>query len=239
MNQADLETEIRNLRTELDALKASRSRPARFSGAKLRRVLNHRLGRLALIAAVLITPIAVYAAIVKPHTFTAGATISATEVNANFDTLYARVNGLKGFVVKSGTTVIGTYVSSYSGPKVSFFITDQGYFSGVFNDKAGSVSLGFLPSGTITYHTAADCSDTPLFKYETQKVVVDVGGSLYYPTANNPTAVPGYRNGFGSCGTNIDAGTQTTAEFFVGAANDPAVTGVPNSLTEDITVELQ
>ena len=48
-----------------------------------------------IILGLLVIPIIVYASqITKPNTFTTGTTVSASEINDNFDTIYTRVNGV-------------------------------------------------------------------------------------------------------------------------------------------------
>lgn len=93
---------------------------------------------LLLLLAVGLTPLAVYAAVSKPYTFSDGATISASQVNANFDTVYAATNantdaisniqisesGLKEELMPS-TCPSGTTLGGVAGTESAFCIENS------------------------------------------------------------------------------------------------------------------
>ncbi len=93
MNEDKLLREIKELRRDVFQLKEKRNR------SRLKRVFM-------LIIVTALIPIFMLSAdtVTKPYTFTDGTVISAAEVNANFDTLYTKVNDLdaelKGVAVR-------------------------------------------------------------------------------------------------------------------------------------------
>ena len=67
--------------------------PGKFTGAVIEWIGNHRRTSAAFM--LLLSFVALWAApITKPHTFSNGSIVSASEMNANFDTLYTKVNAL-------------------------------------------------------------------------------------------------------------------------------------------------
>lgn len=67
--------------------------PGKFTGAVIEWIGKHR--RTSAVFMVLLSFVALWAApITKPHTFSNGGIVSASEMNANFDALYTKVNAL-------------------------------------------------------------------------------------------------------------------------------------------------
>jgi len=102
--------------------------------------------------------IAFAAALVKPHTFSANTTISASQVNANFDALYSAINNVPGFSVRLSTPL--TISCSTFAPQIFYNIvpdiidqnSDGNYTSGIYTiTKAG----GYILHSNINFTVAA------------------------------------------------------------------------------------
>jgi hypothetical protein len=87
--------------------------------ARCRGLLTRRRVALALAVAIAAGSTAVYAIAPTPtHTFVSGTTISSTDVNENFDELYAAVNSLEAAVSDLEASSITHYGSVYLDPGV-------------------------------------------------------------------------------------------------------------------------
>lgn len=79
--------------------------------AELAKVRRRRL--ILLSFCVILVPVTIWAAaITKPHTFTSGTPAVASEMNANFDTLYTKVNELDGKVAQTVFAANNNYLST-------------------------------------------------------------------------------------------------------------------------------
>lgn len=124
MEQHDLLKKIELLEQKVEILE--KSRPLGFRAYLKKAFMKTHIIAGVLIAAV-ITSFVIYAATVtKPYNFTDGTTISAGEVNGNFDTLYTLVNGnldddnISGI---SGTKINAGIVNSDRLPIKKIFVT--------------------------------------------------------------------------------------------------------------------
>lgn len=92
--------------------------------AEMARIRKRRLIMVAV--GIFLAPFVIWAAtITKPHTFTSGTPAVASEINANFDTLFTKVNELDAkierrlgvFCGKTAATYDGAQVGGYTGAK--------------------------------------------------------------------------------------------------------------------------
>lgn len=230
-----------SMQDQLQALQNKIARLERESAKAAPRKKQSRLARIAIAAAMFLIPVVAFGVtITKPYTFVSGQPISASELNANFDTVYDRVNELGMYKVKVGSTVYGDVLAVASG-KQAYFITEEGYVSLAGETAQNTIIFG-VPNG-YTYHNLSDCSDTGVLTFPATKTVLNIGVhptvNLVYGTGTLPTSVPGYLKSFGNCFPNASAGTQTTADFTTFAANDESITGVPNSATGAFSIVLE
>lgn len=153
MNDQHLLQEIEQLKRDMAELKASRGLRAFMKKAFMK---THVI--VGIVLAAMITSFVIYAGTVsKPYTFTTGSTISASEVNSNFDTLYTLVNGnlddnnISGI---SGSKINAGEVSADRLP--SSVNRNIGYSRGLTNllgANSGAllpVDSSYLPSVTLT-----------------------------------------------------------------------------------------
>ncbi len=84
--------------------------PGKFTGAVIEWVGKHR--RTSAVFMLVISFVALWAApITKPHTFSNGGIVSAGEMNANFDALYTKVNGLDSTNLRFPDRLDGTPIA--------------------------------------------------------------------------------------------------------------------------------
>ena len=219
--------DIEHLQKKIARLEAKDTRPTK--------------GRwLAALFVFLIPMVAFGVTITKPYTFVSGQPISASELNENFDVVYDRVNELGVYKVMAGSTELGALTGVTTGVNAVNFITDKGYLSGVYEFSSTSVRLGFSGS-IIRFYNTSNCSDDPVLAYYNKRIVYyDFNkAELRYATDSNPTSVPGYVNFSGFCQPNTQAGSQVAADFWTTAANSESVTGMPNSISGAVSVELK
>lgn len=127
------------------------------------RLLASSKVRLLVGVAALGVPLAVWAAVTKPHTFTDGSTISAAQVNANFDALVTAANvPLKDRVWTANQTgslsVTGLSWQTMAGPTLNFTLpaattvdfTADGSVTGVAGSgyAGGHCGFRFVVDGT-------------------------------------------------------------------------------------------
>jgi hypothetical protein len=162
----------------------------------------------------------------KPHTFAGGTRALASQVNANFDTVYDRVNQLNRIVVKNNGQEIGTLVDL--GVGISF-ITSKGYYGRVRLDTTTG-NFG-LSSAMMTHFENADCTgQASITSSYTNVVTPGPGGSVYYiPVGTEPTSVTYNSSWYTPSdfpGCSLIGGTRYAYEL---SPNVEAITGVPNS----------
>ena len=137
--ESELKTEL--LEAEIQNLKEERNIRKRWDKIKL---ISFSLIVLSIIASV-----AYAATVTKPHTFAKGDKASASEVNANFDTLYNLLNGqldndnikeVSGDKITSGT-IPTSRIPDLDASKIT---------TGTL--KAAITGAGGMPSGTLIFH---------------------------------------------------------------------------------------
>lgn len=116
----DVNLEVEKLKKELDELKQSLGEKSSRGPLKKLSFLQGMIFMTAISSV-----IAFAATLTKPHTFTSGNVIKASEVNANFDTLYTRVNDLDlGYIATASSDFMMTCTSG--GTSYSSFALNQG-----------------------------------------------------------------------------------------------------------------
>jgi len=79
--------------------------------AEMARIRRRRI--LAILIVAILVPVTIWAAaIAKPHNFTSGTPAVASEINANFDALFTKVNELDGKVVQNIFVTNNNYLST-------------------------------------------------------------------------------------------------------------------------------
>ena len=228
MEMDRINEEINSLRQEIAELR---------SGPR-----KSKSGRIAMAVALFFVPVLAFGVtITKPYTFTAGQPISASELNENFDVVYERVNELGMYKVMAGTTELGDLVSSLYGTNTVNFITDKGYLSGVASFNATTTQVGFLSINTSYYYSNSSCTGDPIMPYANKKIVFfdSYQSKLMYTTDTHPTTVPGYIRLYYGCSVNSQAGTQSTGDFWTTADNSESVTGMPDTVSGTVDIELK
>ena len=120
----------------------------------LKRVLRPRTGLMLLVVLGVATSALVYAAtITKPNTFSDGTTISAAQVNANFDTLYTEENAKESRV---------TALEKFEG--FSYYGTGSSHAAG-WNPITNISTLDYNTFGTSTYNGSTSTFTAPKAGY--------------------------------------------------------------------------
>ncbi len=195
---------------------------------------------LVILSVFAIISIAVFAVagntITKPYTFTPGNTVKSSEVNANFDTLYNRVNQLNRIVVKNNGVEIGTFLSNLPGATAAItFMTSKGYIVSLMYDfSKGTYQLPEM--GVVHSFTSSDCTGTP-YGQILPKNVASSNKIYYVIDGSQPVlvTVKSFLQTDGSC-----ISTTLKGYYFPLTLNSESVTGVPDSgYSGPITIEAQ
>lgn len=193
---------------------------------------KERLKKTAIVAVAFLTPALVYSQLIKPHTFTAGNVISAAEMNANFDAIIADINRIDGLLALDGTMTLVDGNGATIGSIIDFptavplVYNQQRYFFDVKKDTGKIVS-------TI-YYTGFNCDGTPYSHGPPGKVVSDISNAKWY-IPKNATTISVTTQSYDDWG--LCLGGSYTHSVYPITANDPAVTGVPNTFVLPLSVQ--
>ena len=165
-----LENELKESKDEIHSLKSSVSlKIERVIGKLLSRFTRKQIILGSLIVLFSISIIGIAGTVTKTYTFSSGDTISASEFNTNFDTLYTLVNGnLDG----ANMSIDPDSIVFFSTPRVNANLggrsgADQMYYS---------YWTGSTTSGALSNH----CSN---FSTESSSDGASIGSSLYNDTS--------------------------------------------------------
>jgi hypothetical protein len=179
---------------------------------------------------VLATSLGFAETITKPHTFAGGTKALASQVNANFDTVYNRVNQLNRLVVKDDGVEIGTLVGLHGlgdpGSRI-VFITSKGFISTIMFDRfTGNYNFG----SRLLYSESSNCTGSLYYVDSFDKQVVGVsGGTAYYiPSGSVPSSIT-FNSYMSAYDGNCYVGGPDTIYAYELSPNVEAITGVPNS----------
>lgn len=149
--------------------------------AGIRQLYKPRTGLILLLLVGAATSALVYAAtITKPNTFTDGSTISASQVNANFDTLYTEENAKESRVAA---------LEKFEG--FSYYGTGSSHAAGWY-PITGIATLDYNTFGTTTYNGSTSTFTAPKAGYYR---FVSHGYIATQGVSNERIAIGIYRNG--------------------------------------------
>jgi hypothetical protein len=184
--------EFEDLRKEIAELKLSRMQKIIRAAKRDKRLVK------IVIAGILVVPVILYAAnITKPHDFVAGNPTIASEVNANFDTLYTKVNEIDNTLTAMNNRLAKAWVK-YNGTLCSpnCTILASNNIASVVRNATGDFTVTFATAMTDANYVTL-ISATGVFN---GTIIFLEGTADHGPTPNTTTS---FR--FGTWGHDLNA----------------------------------
>jgi hypothetical protein len=171
----------------------------------VKRLVRSRRAKIRLLTLLLGIPLALHAApgsITKPNTFATGGVISAAQVNANFDTLYTKVNDNDTRITRleSGFVSVSGEGFQPGGPiaNQAYFYNYGGMGGAYFFPISPATSYSGAMVAAVTIPHGATVDEFTVFANGNASFLVGLGyhpvSGSYYPMATVNTNTTGYHS---------------------------------------------